>query len=626
MKLSFEDKIALYNSSNKNKSDKNKDKKISEKKNKTTLYIGKLFGKHPLYSSKKIGQITGKKNTIHLYCYPLFFDNSSNEDSISILFVGQSGTGKTTFINAYANHLLGITIDDDIRYKLILGDESKEKDQTKSQTDEITIYNVRSLKYNNKLFKLIDTPGTGDTRNDNEEIISKLDKDQKEKEFFNMYNNLFSKNIGQLNSITFVIKASENRLNEFQKKIIKNITNLFAGDIEKNCLAILTHTDDFEVIPDAARLLQKMDVFKEKANNNEQWYFPVSSKSYFTPFKKGSYISELFSYTEESFENYTKTLLKLQLYYTKKTQLNLKYKDKQEKILKVLKDDIMDNILDNIAKLKYYEISLKEKNKECEDKRKEINEIKMQIQYEDDLRKIIEENYKSQIAYKSEIEKDLKASNETIQKLNETIKSIYDEIASLERKEINTQEEQSAENSKKKLKNKIEDFENEIRQTNNKIDISNQRMEKLSINIDEIKNKLTFKKAIIKSKDEEVSLIRNSLEEILKDLNKLQREKEVLEKEYKQNKDNAIKQFLIIKIINEEIEKLTLNKSTINSVSELIEQLSLNAKYIDKRKYFFELKEEYYKIAKIIEQSNNKNEIYKKYGLEPDSIRKLENL
>ena len=90
-----------------------------------------------------------------------------------------------------------------------------------------------------------------------------------------MYNDLFSKEIGQLNSITFVIKASENRENEFQKKIIKNITNLFAGDIDKNCLAILTHTDNFELIPEAVQLLQKMDIFKKKSDNKEDWNFPV---------------------------------------------------------------------------------------------------------------------------------------------------------------------------------------------------------------------------------------------------------------------------------------------------------------------------------------------------------------
>lgn len=46
----------------------------------------------------------------------------------------------------------------------------------------------------------------------------KKKKDKKEKEFLAMYNKLFSEEIGQLNSIVFVVKASENRENEFQKK------------------------------------------------------------------------------------------------------------------------------------------------------------------------------------------------------------------------------------------------------------------------------------------------------------------------------------------------------------------------------------------------------------------------
>jgi len=146
--------------------------------------IGKLInGKHPIYGSIKVGEKRGKSSTLDIYNYPLNIEYSSKEESISILFVGQSGTGKSTFINAYVNHLLGITSKDTIRYKLIFGDASKENDQTQSQTDFITIYNIRSLKYNNKLFKLIDTPGAGDTRNDNDKQLSKLEKDKKEKEY-----------------------------------------------------------------------------------------------------------------------------------------------------------------------------------------------------------------------------------------------------------------------------------------------------------------------------------------------------------------------------------------------------------------------------------------------------------
>ena len=61
MKLNFQEKIALFNSSNNNNLSQNNDKKVSEKKEIKTLYIGKLFGKHPLYGSKKIGEIKGKK-------------------------------------------------------------------------------------------------------------------------------------------------------------------------------------------------------------------------------------------------------------------------------------------------------------------------------------------------------------------------------------------------------------------------------------------------------------------------------------------------------------------------------------------------------------------------------------
>ena len=625
MQLSFEEKIALYSSSNNNQSNRNNDKKADERKVKSKKYIGKLIGKHPLYGSKRLEEIKGKNNTLQLYGYPLKFDDSSNEETISILFVGQSGTGKSTFINAYSNHLLGVTSNDKVRYKLILGDKSKEKDQTKSQTDFITIYNIRSLKYNNRLFKLIDTPGAGDTRNDNEEI-SKIEQDQKEKEFLTMYNNLFSKEIGQLNSITFVIKASENRENEFQKKMIKNITYLFAGDIDQNCLAILTHSDNDEEMPDAVQLLEKMDIFKKKSDNDEEWYFPVSSKSYFTPFQKGksSVTACQFELTEESFEKYTKKLLSLKLYYTKQTKKNLELKEQQEKIIKIIKDNIIDNVLIKIKQIENNKVNLDKKMKECIDRQKEIDEMKKQIKYEEDLKKEIENNYNIYITSKTEKENDIKENNERIKNLNDKKKSIDDEIKTLENKIIKPEEKNSVDERKRQLKNKIEELE----KTKAEIDINNKRKEELiksdNIKINEIKKNLENKNILIKSKNEEVAKMTNNLEGIFKkEQNKFEEENKKLEKELKEYKDNLFKHFLTIKIINEEIEKLTLNKSTVSSVFDLINQLSLNKKFIDNRKYFNGILEEYKIINNEIEQSNNKIDIYKKYGLNLDSIIKI---
>ena len=135
----------------KDQTEKSKENDEANTNIKIVSKIGKLIdGKHPVYGSKKIGEIKGRKNTLQLYDYPLNIEYSSNEESISIIFVGQSGTGKSTFINAYVNHLLGITQYDDIRYKLILGDQSKEKYQTINQTDFITfiMLGVQDIKIN----------------------------------------------------------------------------------------------------------------------------------------------------------------------------------------------------------------------------------------------------------------------------------------------------------------------------------------------------------------------------------------------------------------------------------------------------------------------------------------------
>ena len=132
------------------------------------------------------------------------------------------------------------------------------------------------------------------------------------------------------------------------------------------------------------------------------------------------------------------------------------------------------------------------------------------------------------------------------------------------------------------------------------------------------------------------------LEEVFKkEQEELEKEKKRLEKELKEYKDNAIRHFLTIKIINEEIEKLTLNKSTVNSVYELIKLLSLNDKFIDNKRYLNGIIKEYKEISDKIDdlkpkgnqstdkdkdsQSKKENIIYKKYGINAESIRKIEN-
>ena len=79
---------------------------------------------------------------------------------------------------------------------------------------------------------------------------------------------------------------------------------------------------------------------------------------------------------------------------------------------------------------------------------------------------------------------------------------------------------------------------------------------------------------------------------------------------------------MTIKIINDEIKNLTLNKDTINSVSELIDELSIDKRFINNRNYFEEIIQEYEKVNEEIEKSNGHPEIiYAKYNLNAEAIK-----
>ena len=492
--------------------------------------IGKLInGKHPIYGSEKVDEIKGKKNNSNLlviYKYPLNIEYSPKEETISILFVGQSGTGKSTFINAYTNHLLGITITDNIRYKIIFGDANKENDQTQSQTDCITIYNIRSLKYDNKVFQLIDTPGVGDTRNDNDKQFSNLEKDKKEKEYLKMYTELFSKKIGKLNSIVFVVKSSENRENEFQKRVIKNITDLFADDVSQNCLAILTHSDDDENIPNAVQLLEKMEIFKEKTEKKEEWYFPVSSTSYFNPFKIGdrSIKEARFLFTEQSFIDFTKKLLSLKIYYTKETKRNLELKIIQEKIIKILKDNILTNLLDNIKKLKDNQINLNKKIEECNKLEDEIDKIKTQIDNKKKIKDEMQKNIEIHKKLKEQKQEELKKIKEIIELNNEKKEKVEKGIEDLEKQQSIA--EKDNEEIQEKLRKVILQLEKQIRDKKDQI-LKKKDETQETEEMKKLKSDLDKSKENIKKLEEEIKLKKETIEtEEMKSLKKSLEEKE----------------------------------------------------------------------------------------------------
>ncbi|KAK3566886.1 hypothetical protein QTP86_004757 [Hemibagrus guttatus] len=151
-----------------------------------------------------------------------------------LLMVGETGTGKTTLINAMTNYILGVKFTDEVWFEIINeGEDNHMSDQSKSQTTEITMYEVFAQD-NPICLTIIDTPGYGDTRG------TEYDKQIAE----NLYK-LFHSDSGvkEIDSVCLVVKASENRLTDSQQYIFDAILSLFGKDIENNIFIFITHSD-----------------------------------------------------------------------------------------------------------------------------------------------------------------------------------------------------------------------------------------------------------------------------------------------------------------------------------------------------------------------------------------------
>ncbi|KAL6491155.1 hypothetical protein MHYP_G00015000 [Metynnis hypsauchen] len=179
-----------------------------------------------------------------------------------ILLVGETGTGKTTLINAIVNYTLGVKIDDDVWFEITEDEAAETADQTETQTTEVTVYEV-FVQEKEFSVTIIDTPGYGDTRGAeyDEQVAENLLK-------------LFKNDTGvkELDAVCLVVKSTENRISDRQHYIFDAILSLFGKDIEKNIMFLMTHSTG-RPPTNAINAIKKAKIPCRKRNGSEPVYF-----------------------------------------------------------------------------------------------------------------------------------------------------------------------------------------------------------------------------------------------------------------------------------------------------------------------------------------------------------------
>ncbi|XP_041666305.1 uncharacterized protein LOC121524848 [Cheilinus undulatus] len=216
--------------------------------------------------SPEVYQLTPPKETIGTLTRITLGERNVKETNKTILLVGETGTGKSTLINALVNYAMGVRWEDDIWFKIVeersnRQSEKQEKDegQCVSQTSEVIVYQIFGFEDKTLPFSLtiIDTPGYGDTRGaKQDEKVSKSLLD------------LFRSEGGvhEINVVGLVVKASDNRLSDRVRYIYDSVMSLFGKDLEENIVSLVTHSDG--MIP--KNVLKALEVANIKCAKDEK--------------------------------------------------------------------------------------------------------------------------------------------------------------------------------------------------------------------------------------------------------------------------------------------------------------------------------------------------------------------
>jgi GTP-binding protein EngB required for normal cell division len=196
-----------------------------------------------------------------------------DNETINILLLGETGVGKSTFINAFANYLTFNTLNEaqsnkpmvliPVSFLLTVGDNFEEHvvkfgdadpannedfdHPGQSVTQHCRSYTFNINHNNGKQLCIIDTPGFGDTRG--------IDQDDRNMQHILEYIQTFS----HINAVCFLLKPNESRLNIFFRSCLTQLFSLLGPTIADNIIFCFTNSRSTFYTPgNTAPLLKQM--------------------------------------------------------------------------------------------------------------------------------------------------------------------------------------------------------------------------------------------------------------------------------------------------------------------------------------------------------------------------------
>ncbi|XP_045898188.1 uncharacterized protein LOC123965936, partial [Micropterus dolomieu] len=198
-------------------------------------------------------QLRPKKENIGSLKRMTLGERNVNKINKTILLVGETGAGKSTLVNALVNYAMGVKWEDDVWFKFV--EDEKERLEQESQTSDVMVYQIFGFEGETLPYSLtiIDTPGYGDTRGiQHDDIVS-----QRLLDWFRSEDG-----VHEMDAVGLVLKATENRL----RYIFDSVVSLFGKDMEKNIVALITHSDGRK----PKNVLKALEDAKMKCARNEK--------------------------------------------------------------------------------------------------------------------------------------------------------------------------------------------------------------------------------------------------------------------------------------------------------------------------------------------------------------------